>query len=122
MVPLYSGVTATTRSAFGDLLAEPHRGGRGGALRVDLLVVEREVAQTLGDLDDGAGRSLVAQRLGDAAVDGGGAQAAEQDDDAGLRDTGWDTGWDMGSPRERGGTISRSKRTKVRFYSDRCER
>ena len=98
MVPLYSGVTARTASAPPTSVAERVGGGRH-RLGVDVLVVEGQLVQAVGDLEDDTVRCLVAQRLGDAAVEGVGAEAADQGDDAG------------------GIGHGRLKRTAVRFYS-----
>ena len=100
MVPLYSGVTARTRSADGDGLAQ--RGGAGGdGLAVDLLGVERDGVEALDDVDGHTRGGVVAQVLGDAAVEAPGAGGAEEDCDTGLLVSGHE----------------RLKRTAVRFYS-----
>ena len=67
----------------GDLVAQPlGRGGHGAVgAAVELLVVERDLARGPRRSRRRAGGGLVAQRLGDAAVEGVGAQAA----DAGRR-------------------------------------
>ena len=84
-MPLYSGVIGEHAVGGTDLVAETADGRGHLALHVDLLVVERQLTEAVHDLHDGAGGRLVAQGLGDAAVDGLGAEAAEQDDDAGVR-------------------------------------
>ena len=54
----------------GDLLAQPRGGGGDVGGVVDVLVVERDVAEPVDDLDGDAVGRLVAQHLGELAVDG----------------------------------------------------
>ena len=89
MVPLYSGVTARTRSAA----ATDSRSAvalAGSGLAVDLLVVERDGVEALDDVDGHTGGGVVAEVLGDAAVEAAGAGGAEEDGDAGLLVSGHD--------------------------------
>ena len=87
MVPLYSGVTARTRSAP-PTRSRSRRAAAGTCVAVDLLVVERDLVEALGDLELDARGGVGAEQVDDATVEGVGTQAAEQDDDAGGVDTG----------------------------------
>ena len=79
MVPLYSGVIDEHAVGGRDLLAQRDGGGRR-VVAVDLLVVERDGAEALGDLERDALGGGRLERLGETAVDGVGAQAADEDE------------------------------------------
>ncbi len=82
MVPLYSGEKSRNASEGLGGGAQARGGLRDAALDVDVLVVERDLGQTLEDLDVRAlGRELDG-RLGELAIGRTGAKAADEREDA----------------------------------------
>ena len=51
---------------------------------VEVLVVERQLAEAVDEVEGDAGGRLVAEQLGELAVDGVGAEAADEDGDTGF--------------------------------------
>ena len=84
MVPLYSGVTARTRSARATRSRRARPRLRDVVGAVEVLVVERQLAEAVDEVEGDAVGRLVAQQLGQLAVHGVGAEAADEDGDAGL--------------------------------------
>ncbi len=83
MVPLYSGVTTSTRSAAATA-SRSATALAGAVVAVELLVVERDLVEALDDVQDDALGRVGCQVLGDATVEGVGAEAADEDGDTGL--------------------------------------
>ena len=109
MLPLYSGVTtrAASASAAAAAARPPGQGGARVHRVVDVLVVERQLAQPVEDRDGDAVGSDLRRQLGDLAIDRRRPQASHQRQDFDVRHD--------RSPFGRSSILPRPNRTMVRF-------